>query len=62
MDTPDGSEASGQMAVEVLQNSLEVFKKPIQPAPRKKKKVLDEDTYVKVSLELEVSRFYFLFS
>lgn len=51
MDSPDQSDTPGQKAIEVSQNNMEVFKKPIQPAPRKKKKVLDEDSYVKVRQE-----------
>lgn len=37
----------GKVAITADQGA-EIFKKPTQPPPRKKKKVLDEETYVKV--------------
>lgn len=58
MDSPDQSDTPGQKAIEVSQNNMEVFKKPIQPAPRKKKKVLDEDSYVK-EVEKIIERDFF---
>lgn len=33
-------------------NEMEVFKKPMQRAPTKKRKILDEETYLKVSTML----------
>ncbi|XP_066990143.1 splicing factor ESS-2 homolog [Macrobrachium rosenbergii] len=48
----------GSMALEVLENDNSVFKKPMLPPPRKRKKVLDEDTYVK-EVERIIERDFF---
>ncbi|KAK7026488.1 DiGeorge syndrome critical region protein 14 [Halocaridina rubra] len=48
----------GQLALEVADHTSDIFKKPCQPAPRKRKKVLDEDTYVK-EVEKIIERDYF---
>lgn len=47
-----GGKDQGGMAMEVAGQAVEVFKKPLQPAPHRKKKVLDEETYVRVSVRL----------
>lgn len=47
-----GGEDQGGMAMEVAGQGVEVFKKPLQPAPQRKRKVLDEETYVRVSAKL----------
>lgn len=46
------------MALEVSNQSVEVFKKPLQPAPHRKRKVLDEETYVR-ELEKIIERDFF---
>lgn len=48
------SKDQGGMAMEVAGQGMEVFKKPLQPAPHRKKKVLDEETYVRVSAKLSL--------
>ena len=42
-------QSTGEMAVEVTNQGVEVFKKPLLPAPHRKRKVLDEEAYVRVS-------------
>ena len=48
-------EASGLMGMEVtgvgvgVGQGVEVFKKPLFPAPHRKRKVLDEESYIRVS-------------
>lgn len=48
----------GKMALQVAKQNEEVFKKPVQQAPRKRKKVLDEETYLK-EVEKIMERDYF---
>lgn len=48
----------GGMAVEVTSQGMEVFKKPLQPAPHRKRKVLDEEAYVR-EMEKIIERDFF---
>ncbi|XP_045614798.2 splicing factor ESS-2 homolog isoform X1 [Procambarus clarkii] len=58
MAESDAETVPGEMAMETAKQNVEIFKKPIHPAARKRKKVLDEDTYVR-EVEKIIERDFF---
>lgn len=59
MAQSDSVTVPGEMAIEAAKQNVEVvFKKPVQPPARKRKKVLDEDSYVK-EVEKIIERDFF---